>query len=403
MTSLYVVDDYWGAGFAQTGITIDWGNKVIFVPVTETVLIQSVPTVIRQLDIDIFRQSLKDLEDDADGMTFLDTHSHNTTVTVGGATLARVVQIINGYTVTFEDGQYAVNLVGANSNIGDVVNVNQVSVRSANSAGLQDLNSLQAASFSNAVTINTASSYTGAVFPVGTRQYPVNNLADALLISQNRGLKNISVASNLTLGADDYSSGVRFIGDNINLSVYIDAAADVSNCEFNLLTISGTLDNNNLIRECSVGDITHVNGIIFNCGLFGTVSVGGTNPAVILECFSIASDQNIGSLPSLNLTSVQGDVTVRSFNGELHISDCANPATICSLDFEAGVCHIKSTCTDGTFVVRGSCDIVSLGSTATIVDRTIQAVVPSNTWDKAVSSIAAPGSIGAKMRKNLPR
>ncbi|NOR65437.1 MAG: hypothetical protein GQ468_05405 [Candidatus Scalindua sp.] len=31
---------------------------------------------------------------------------------------------------------YAVRMVGANSNLGDVVNVNQVSIRTANSAGL---------------------------------------------------------------------------------------------------------------------------------------------------------------------------------------------------------------------------------------------------------------------------
>jgi len=40
--------------------------------------------------------------------------------------------------VTFEDGSYAVNLVGANSNISDITNLNSVSVRAANSAGLID-------------------------------------------------------------------------------------------------------------------------------------------------------------------------------------------------------------------------------------------------------------------------
>jgi hypothetical protein len=70
-------------------------------------------------------------------MAYPDTHRHVAPVSLGGVTLARIIEIINGYTVTFEDGQYAVNLVGANSNVGDVVNVNQVSVRSANSVGLQ--------------------------------------------------------------------------------------------------------------------------------------------------------------------------------------------------------------------------------------------------------------------------
>ena len=91
---------------------------------------------IYELNINTFRLKLKDLEDDEAGMPFLMTHRHNTEVTVAGITLPRVVEMINGYTVTFEDGQYAVNLVGANSNVADVVNVNQVSIRPQNSAGL---------------------------------------------------------------------------------------------------------------------------------------------------------------------------------------------------------------------------------------------------------------------------
>lgn len=119
-------------------ISVNWPTGVISVPKADMTLVQSDPFEIRELDIDTFRLALKDLEDDAEGQVWIRTHNHNTTVTVGGVTLARVVEIINGYTVTFEDGQYAVNLVGANSNIGDVVNLNNVSVRVANSAGLTD-------------------------------------------------------------------------------------------------------------------------------------------------------------------------------------------------------------------------------------------------------------------------
>ena len=52
----------------------------------------------------------------------------------GSASLAGVrLEIINGYTLTFEDGQYAVNIYGGNSNVADVNNKNQVSVNTANS------------------------------------------------------------------------------------------------------------------------------------------------------------------------------------------------------------------------------------------------------------------------------
>jgi hypothetical protein len=118
-------------------ISVDWPNKIINVPQADLSLVS--PGAY-ELDVDVFRLALKDLED-GEGMPFPDTHQHNTTVTIGGVTLARVVEIINGYTVTFEDGQYAVNLVGANNNISDVANVNQVSIRSGNTAGLVQVSS----------------------------------------------------------------------------------------------------------------------------------------------------------------------------------------------------------------------------------------------------------------------
>lgn len=117
-------------------ITINWATKVIYVPKEDMSLIQSTPTEIRGLDVDNFRMSLKDIEDNVEGQPFPDTHKHNTEVKLGGLTLARVVEILDPYSITFEDGQYAVNLSGANNNIADKTNVNQVSVRSNNSAGL---------------------------------------------------------------------------------------------------------------------------------------------------------------------------------------------------------------------------------------------------------------------------
>jgi len=114
-------------------ITIDWGAKIINIPQS---YLTDLGGGVYELDTDQFRLDLKDLEDDEEGMNFPDTHRHTTEVVLSGVTYARFVEIINGYTITFEDGQYAVNLTGSNNNISDVTNVNQVSVRSFNSAGL---------------------------------------------------------------------------------------------------------------------------------------------------------------------------------------------------------------------------------------------------------------------------
>lgn len=116
-------------------ISVNWATKVITIQQVDLTLVSA---GLYSLDVNAFRLALKNLEDDLDGMVFQDTHSHNTEVTISGVTLARVFQIINGYTVTFQDTgtPYTVRCVGANHNIGDVKNVNQVSLIIGNSAGL---------------------------------------------------------------------------------------------------------------------------------------------------------------------------------------------------------------------------------------------------------------------------
>jgi len=115
-------------------LSIDWATKIITIPQT---YLTHISGDIYELNVNEFRLDLKDIEDTAEGMVFPDTHRHVTETTVGGVTYSRFVEIINNFTVTFEDGIYIVNLVGANNNILDVTNLNYVSVRSANSAGLQ--------------------------------------------------------------------------------------------------------------------------------------------------------------------------------------------------------------------------------------------------------------------------
>lgn len=114
-------------------VAIAWPTKTITIPQAD---LTPVSAGLYELDTDTFRLALKSLEDNEQGITYLDTHRHNTEIELGGVTYARTVEIINGYTITFEDGEYAVRLVGSNNNIADVTNVNSVSVRSANSAGM---------------------------------------------------------------------------------------------------------------------------------------------------------------------------------------------------------------------------------------------------------------------------
>jgi len=114
-------------------LAINWATKVISVP---QLYLAPKGGSVYELDVDVFRKDLKSIEDSEVGMIFPDTHRHNAEVAIGGVTYARTVEMINEYTITFEDGQYIINLVGANNNLLDVANLNQVSIRPSNAAGL---------------------------------------------------------------------------------------------------------------------------------------------------------------------------------------------------------------------------------------------------------------------------
>jgi len=118
-------------------ISVDWGTKVISIPQS---YLTNITGTLYELDTNQCRKDLKSLEDDDEGIAFDDTHRHNTEVTVAGITYSRTIEIINGYSITFEEGQYSVRLAGSNNNFFDIengiLNQNQVQVIAGNSAGL---------------------------------------------------------------------------------------------------------------------------------------------------------------------------------------------------------------------------------------------------------------------------
>jgi len=118
-------------------LSINYKTGLITIPKADLTLVTG---TLYELNVNTFRQWLKDLEDDESGMAWADTHTHNTQYTIAGVTYARAVNIINGYSVEFEDGSYSVRLVGANTNLADIQSgilmQNTVQVIPGNSAGL---------------------------------------------------------------------------------------------------------------------------------------------------------------------------------------------------------------------------------------------------------------------------
>lgn len=360
-------------------ISIDWGARIINIPRADLTLLQSSPTEIRQLDLNEFRLTLRGLEDDPAGMAYPKTHRHNTAVTVGGVTLARVIEIVNGYTVTFEDGQYAVNLVGANSNVGDVVNVNQVSVRSANSAGLQDLSTLLASAYNGEVCVDVLTGQSGTSTPIGTRSTPVNNFADAKVIAESKSIRTIRILRSCTIGTVDFSGGYVFEGDNeVAVEVVLEPSAGVSQCAFRNLTITGTFDGENSFQYCSIGNSNYINGFIFQCALNGTITLGGNAQCSILDCWSNVASADSSLYPIIDMGGSGNSLAVRNYSGGLAISNYSGGGAV-SVDMSSGRVVFRDTVTAGTMTIRGIADVEDLSTgTAVIVDATVNKTLDAN-------------------------
>lgn len=356
-------------------ITIDYldpAEYIIQVPKADTILVQSTPSEIRSFDLDAFRIELGDLQDDPSGMWAETAFFHTPPLTISGVTLARVVEILDPYVIEFEDGVYSVNITGGNSNVADKLIKNQVGVNTANSAGLQDPFSLQAAAFAGGVAIDVTSQFSGTSFPIGTRSNPVNNLDDAKTIADLRGLHEMFILSSMTFATTDLSKGYRFVGDSpVIVTVTLDTSVDITNCEFTQVTVTGTLDGSNTFERCHIQNVNFFNGAIHQCSIEGTITLGGGITAEIYDSWSGVAGGGPGQTAEIDMGGTGQDLLMRNYAGGMSLINCTGASDI-SIDMNSGRVVLDPTISDGAFYIRGVADVFDATTgTATVFNQTI--------------------------------
>jgi hypothetical protein len=358
-------------------ITVDWGTRVITVPQS---FLDPLGGSVYQLNTENFKIAINDIEDSELGVVNPQIINHSTKVSLGGIEYARVLEIINGYTVTFEDGSYVVNLIGSNNNILDVTNLNQVQVRSNNSAGLINLSELQNLVFQNQVWVDQSSPNSGTVYPVGTPIKPVNNFADARTIALARGFDTIHITGTVVMDTGDDVSGFIIIGSNATTTqVTINDGAETSGCDIREAFVTGNLDGNTILRNCVIQDLNYVNGFVFKCMLNpGTIRLGGVTTAHFLDCYS--GIPGTGT-PTIDMNGIGNDqdtpLAMRNYNGGITLIDKTGIGAV-SIDLASGQVRIENTCTNGTIVVRGD---------GKVVDADTEDNMQSGTYNGALSVI----------------
>ncbi len=340
-------------------ITIDWGTKVISVP--QSFLTHTGGTNY-SLDTNSFHIALKDLEDDEAGIVFPPTHNHNTTVLLGGIQYARIIEFINGYTITFEDGVYAVSLLGSNNNILDVTNLNSVAIRSNNSAGLINVAEIQHIAFADGVTVDAVNGVAGTLYPIGTPLRPVNNVVDAKAIAQERGFSIITILGNLVLDTGDNLDGFIVRGKSvINTFVTINTGASVAGSQLeDMFIIDSVLDGMAYVKHSYLSNVSGIEGFLEGCLLARNLSFTGTQNTFFVDCKSACVGLGTTDLPVIDMTGTDRHIAFRNWSGPIKIINSTDSAnTICFDVVSGATVTIDSTCTAGTISIRGTANIAN--------------------------------------------
>lgn len=375
-------------------MNIDWANKVITVYRTDPFMSLAAASLY-DMDTNAFRLALTAALAASDGMTFDDIFNHNSEVTLGGITYAQTLEFINGYTITFDNGSYAVNLTGSNNNIADVTNVNSVSVRTNNSGGLITTKEIRYAAYQGFVHLDPASTNSGFGYPAGTAQFPVNNLSDAITVLSTTGLGALKVYGNLTIPTGTNLSGVKVSGLNKEVILLtIQSGVNLANTTFEDTGVQGDFTGGQIYcYHCDVfGPSTFGDATLENSDLYSTYTLtGGEFEMNVVRSSDVGGCIiDIGGDNEFLCAGLAGNVTIKNRTGHVNTFN---------LDGLEGTVTLDPTVTDGAGMhITGMGEVINNSS----VNPEYQQVLnPPAIWDQAMPASPYAGSYGERFKKLL--
>ena len=253
-------------------------------------------------------------------------------------------------------------------------------------SGKTVLEILEEQKYDRTVCIDTGSPYTGTEYPIGTRAFPVNNLADAIVICETHNIFKIDLYSDLTID-QNIPSGYTIQGhkkvETITLTgtatpylhledAYVQGDAGggnglniirIDNCVVKTLTnFEGGMWFCTITEDIEIADGVDV--LLRNC-VAGSYEVYDSNPVKPSLLVGQPSD---GETISVNVFSLSGPITIKNV-------DNANKKVHVYGDDISLV--VDPSCTAGEIDVHGVArvDITDNSNGANVtVDNTLQSI-----------------------------
>ena len=333
-----------------------------------------------ELTIQDLVDTIRDFEDDSQNMAYKHMVDASGKENLGGSVKVGITATLQNTQVGFEARPPSTfiqcsitggNLVAINeagdSNISPIYTTayTQVILTSSSSATLQDLDAIQYSSYQNAVWVDVVNGDSGTAYPAGTREHPVDNIPDAVIIANEKGFDTLQIIGDLTLGAGDNVESKAIIGQNcLQATLTIGDSAQTQNCEIKECVVTGILDGGNLLNNCCIETLKYVNGMILDSRLKGTITLGGNETASLYNCSS--------AIPGILVSIIDcGDsgqaLNIKNYAGSLKIINKHGTDNI-TIDMSSGYVELDSTVDNGNIKVRGVGQIADNSTGSAVVD-----------------------------------
>ena len=280
----------------------------------------------------------------------------------GGAFTPRYVVLIDGTKIVPWDESLQLNQLGdmitddpdsdpSLYDISGLTSAKPIFIKPSESEIIQ-LNSsaIEYSTFQMSVWLDPSSTNDGTEYPMGNREYPVNNWSDAIAIANARGFARIGLLGNSSLdGGADIQSFDIFGQSHVNTKLVILDSALTQKATFRDLNIEGVLDGGSEINNCMIGDLDYVNGHIHNSSLYGTITLAGGTAAILSNCQVV----DLHNLPVIDMGGTGQDLIMTNWKGSLTLRNMTGSSDDISIGMDSGQIILDSTITKGTITLNG--------------------------------------------------
>lgn len=254
----------------------------------------------------------------------------------------------------------------------------QVIKTSSSSATLSELSAIQYSSFNSYVTIDISNGTSGTAYPIGTEEFPVNNLSEAKIIASNNGFNTFYIIGDITLNGG-------LTPDNVSDYILIGQGASVNSSKTTITFLNGCIGQNtkyknakivgvqggeSFYENCVIGAISNSHCQYDSCALIGPNTITTSDPngwikdhvATLNNCYSI-DEWYIVNYSESSMHQIYSN-----FSGRIKITNCTNSNAGITIRLNAGSIWLDSTVTAGNFIIRGVGSFIN-DSTNTTIDQ----------------------------------